>query len=845
MNLRIKVMRSPSRLISITVLATLIALVMLIAQTTVSATTPQSASNDGLWQEIAESDFQLQGERLIVPEAYRTLSLNLANLQAILAQETAVITLPLPNGEFSRFEVSETAVMHPELAAQFPEIKTYAGDGLDDPSATVRLDITPKGFHGMILSTGDTVYIDPYSRQDTSHYITYYRQDLVNPHEGFIKHEPLGDASEIEALVETMKAGGGIPSGDELRTYRLVVAATGEYTQYHGGTVPLAMAEIVTAVNRVVGIYIRDTAVSMQLVPNNDLVVYTDGNTDPYTNNSGGAMLGENQANLDAVIGDANYDIGHVFSTGGGGIASLGVPCRSGLKARGVTGLPNPTGDPFYVDYVAHEMGHQYGGNHTFNGTEGACSGGNRNGSTAYEPGSGTTIMAYAGICGSQDIQSNSDDHFHTGSIDEIRAYTTTGAGNNCPVITNTANQPPVVDAGQDYTIPIDTPFALSGSATDPNGDSLTYNWEQFDVGPAGHPDSPSGNAPLFRSFSSVVTSTRIFPQISDIVDNVHTIGELLPSYGRNMVFHLTVRDNRTEAGGVNKDDMGITVADVAGPFLVTEPNTAVSWNVGFPEIVTWDVANTDQAPVSCAQVDIRLSLDGGYTYPVLVETNRPNDGSEEVIVPNNPTTQARIKVQCSDNIFFDISDENFTIILGPADFFVSATPDTVSECVPADAVYNITVGSVQGYNQNVSLSSVGQPNPPDLVSFSANNQAAPYTSTMTVGTVGAMGGSYDIDIVGTGPTTTHTTTVQLNLCAPEIDVDPDSLSSSQRTDIVVTHTLTISNVGSGTLDWSVFEYPSSTFMDTLTLETYPETDESASALPQPICKHYSKTESL
>jgi len=704
--------RFPIRLALMGILILLITVVVLLSQTTVAAVTPQTVSEDGLWQEVAETDLQIQGERWIVPEKYRTLRLHLADLQTVLAQAGAqtdvIIALPLPDGTFGRFQVRETAVMHPQLAAKFPEIKTYAGTGLDDTGATARLDITPAGFHGLILTAGGTVYIDPYSRQDIAYYISYYRHDLANPHEGFVQHEPLGDPAEIEALVEALRAGGGnIPSGDELRTYRLVVAATGEYTQYHGGTVPDAMAAIVTAVNRVVGIYIRDTAINMQLVANNDLVVYTDGTTDPYTNNSGGLMLDENQDNLDMEIGNANYDIGHVFSTGGGGVATLGVPCETGFKARGVTGLSNPIGDPFYVDYVAHEMGHQYGANHTFNGNAGSCFGGQWHGSTAYEPGSGTTIMAYAGICGAQDIQPNSDDHFHTGSIDEIRAYTVAGFGNSCPVITDTANLPPTVNAGPDYTIPLNTPFTLSGSASDPNGDPLTYNWEQFDVGPTGHPDSPSGNAPLFRSFSSVLTSTRTFPQISDIVNNVHTLGELLPGYGRNMQFRLTVRDNQTAAGGVNVDEMDITVTAGAGPFLVTAPNTAVTWNSGQSETVTWDVANTDQAPVNCAEVDIRLSLDGGYTYPLLVEAGRPNDGSEAITVPDTPTTQARIKVMCSDNIFFDISDNDFTIVTGPTSLHLTKSVDALPEPVPGDLLQYTIVISNTGVTSTAIITDV------------------------------------------------------------------------------------------------------------------------------------------
>jgi uncharacterized repeat protein (TIGR01451 family) len=427
-----------------------------------------------------------------------------------------------------------------------------------------------------------------------------------------------------------------------------------------------ALAEIVTAMNRVNGIYERDVAVRMELIANNDLIVYTNGATDPYTNNNGFLMLGENQANIDAVIGTANYDIGHVFSTGGGGVASLGVPCRTGLKARGVTGLPNPIGDPFYVDYVAHEIGHQYGANHTFNGNAGSCAG-NRNGSTAWEPGSGTTIMAYAGICGSQNTQNFSDDHFHTGSIDEIRTYTVLGSGNSCAVITTTGNSPPVVDGGSDYTIPLDTPFTLTGSATDPESDPLTYNWEQFDVGPAGDPNNPVGNAPLFRSFSSLATPSRTFPQISDIVNNTQTIGEILPFYARGMTFRFTVRDNNVapSAGGVDSDEVEVTVSGNAGPFLVTDPNTPETWSTGTVETVAWDVAGSDQAPVSCAAVDLHLSTDGGYTYPITLASGVQNDGSEMVLVPTELTTSARVQVSCADNIFFDISDANFTIEVG------------------------------------------------------------------------------------------------------------------------------------------------------------------------------------
>ena len=270
-------------------------------------------------------------------------------------------------------------------------------------------------------------------------------------------------------------------------------------------------------------------------------------------------LINENQSTCDGIIGSNNYDIGHNFSTGGGGLASLGVPCRNGSKARGVTGLSFPVGDPFYIDYVAHEMGHQFGAGHTFNGNSGSCSG-NRNGPTAYEPGSATTIMGYAGICGSQNTQSNSDDYFHAISLDQIIFYITEAQGNNCPTKTPLLNDPPTADAGADYIIPANTPFKLTGEGTDPNGDAITFCWEQFDLGPAGAPNSPTGDAPIFRSFEPVPTPIRYFPQLSDLVNNAQTIGEILPSYDRTMTFRLTVRDNRFGGGCIADDENQVVV---------------------------------------------------------------------------------------------------------------------------------------------------------------------------------------------------------------------------------------------------------------------------------------------
>jgi uncharacterized repeat protein (TIGR01451 family) len=633
-----------------------------------------------LWYDVDEELISTIYPRNLEPDAYRALRVALGNLQDLLSGAPLeftpesyitdrILVLPLPNGADERFRIFRSPVMAPTLAAKYSDIQTFTAIGVDDPLAYGRLDLTPAGFHAMILSPSGTFFIDPYSRENDGYYISYYKQEYSLPEgQKFIELGPEGDPVYYEPVSV-------LQVGENLRTYRLALATTGEYSIFHGGTVPSVMAELVTAVNRVTGIYEREAAVRMELIANNDLLIFLDPNTDPYTNDSGSTMLTQNQTTIDNVIGSANYDIGHVFSTGGGGIARLRAVCDNSAKARGVTGLPSPVNDPFYVDYVAHEMGHQYGGNHTFNGNAGSCAG-NRWGPAAYEPGSGTTIMAYAGICGDQNIQSNSDDYFHTKSFDEIIAYTTSGNGSLCGSVTSTSNSPPTSDAGTGgFTIPMQTPFTLTGSALDPDSDPMTYNWEEYDLGPAGAPDSPSGNAPIFRSFPSKSVPIRIFPQISDIVNNTHTIGEILPTYARNLTFRLTARDNHVypSAGGVSYDTISFAVTDEAGPFRVLEPNTAVEWVAGTPEIVTWDVANSDASPVSCSEVDIMLSTDGGYTYPTAVLTAVPNDGSQGIIVPEMPSSSTRILVRCSDSIFFDISDEDFSIVELPPFAYLEA----------------------------------------------------------------------------------------------------------------------------------------------------------------------------
>lgn len=648
---------------------------------------------ENLWTDKQETEIVPAGERVIIPHTYRTVTLNRSLLTNLLnqapmevpnfiSQETIEIELPMPDGSMQKFAFVESPVMTPELSARFPEIKTYLAKGITDPYAACRFDYTLQGFHAMILSPNGRVFIDPYSKGDIDNYISYYSRDYVKETALFDCELLLDESrqSEFDYLKENKLL---TPTGPQLRTYRLAVATTGEYSTYHGGNVSSVMSAVVTTVNRVVGVYETDLAVRMVLVPNNDTLIFLNAATDPYTNNDGFAMLAQNQTTIDARIGATNYDIGHVFSTGGGGVAYLGVVCVNGSKARGVTGSPQPIGDPFDIDYVAHEMGHQFGGNHSFNGNAGACSGGNRNASTAYEPGSGSTIMAYAGICSPQNLQNNSDPYFHVVNFDEIVSYTNFGSGNSCAVITNTGNSAPTVTvpAGGFY-IPKSTPFALTGSATDPDGDALTYSWEEFDLGPAGHPNSPSGNAPVFRVFNPTPSPTRTFPKLSSLLSNTQVMGEILPSYARTLTFRLVARDNRPAGGGVNYAQMQFQVDGNSGPFVVTSPNTNISWPGLSAQTVTWNVANTNVTPVNCSNVNILLSVDGGQTYPFVLASNTPNDGSETVILPDNQTNTARIKVEAVGNIFFDISNVNFTIAAAIPVELASFTATSIDEGV-------------------------------------------------------------------------------------------------------------------------------------------------------------------
>jgi hypothetical protein len=614
-------------------------------------------------QPLEATSASLNGTKRIHATNYQLYTINVpalaSELNGITYREGQLngfigkMSFPHPDGSFHEYTVKRNKTLHPKLNEQFPEIMTLDCYATDGSGAYGKWDITPQGFHAMIFIPGQsTVFIDPYIVGNSTIYIAYHKKDFTTTKKRDC--DVVESKSNFDQLDYTEKLSFGTC---DLRTYRLAVAATGEYTTFHGGTVALAQAAQATTMNRVNGVYEKDIAITMVIVPNNNSIVYTSTGADPYTNGTPGTMINQNQTNCDNVIGSANYDIGHVFGTNSGGLAGLGVVCTGGQKARGVTGSSAPIGDPFDIDYVAHEMGHQFGGNHTQNNNCNSVSAARR------EPGSASTIMGYAGIC-APNVQNNSDDYFHGYNLGEISTEILSN-GHQCEVLTPLNNTPPTISTTNGgFSVPISTPFILTGTATDPDGDILTYLWEQMDNEQSTQPPvATATGGPNFRSFDPSTNPSRYFPNLASLASNGPYTWEVLPSVSRVMDFRLTVRDNHAVGSCNAYTDVTVTTVAAAGPFVVTYPtNTGITWGSGSTQTVTWNVANTTASPINCANVSIRLSLDGGVTYPIVLVASTPNDGSQSVLVPNASTTTARIMIMSQAETFFDISNNNFAI---------------------------------------------------------------------------------------------------------------------------------------------------------------------------------------
>ncbi|WP_158975379.1 reprolysin-like metallopeptidase [Cellulophaga sp. L1A9] len=663
-------------------------------------------SQDVFWQETSANASNVSGklQKLSILKA-KTFTLNDLDFKANLEKKVSakgnyVLYFPGENGELIAFDVQESSVMAPELAKKYPNIKSYRGVGSSDRSKNIRFSVSPKGVQSMMVDkkSSEATFMQ---KLDGDDYILYTR-----------KSDDVVDANFICETKELSLSSKGASTArlvedQVLRKYKVAVSATGEYTAYHGGTKADALAAINATLTRINMVFETDLGVTLELVANTDSVIYTSATTDPYTGN----LNTQAQNTFTSVIGAANYDIGHLFNedSNGGDAGFIGSVCKDAQKGSAYSSGTTPEGDLFDLDFVAHEMGHQLGANHTWSfeseGTQ-----------VQAEPGSGSTIMGYAGISGVNNVAANGQDYFHYYSIKQISEnLATTSCATEIPIL----DVPPVIVGVSDYTIPIGTPFVLAGNASDADAaDVLTYAWEQIDDGVVTSatfgPTNPSGA--MFRSQRPSVDSSRYFPKLSSVISGdltqsnptVNSAWETLSTIERDLNFALTVRDNASGGGQVVSDLIQVNVVESAGPFQVLSQNVATSYEAGSSQEILWDVSNTTNSSVNAQFVDILLSTDGGLTFATTLAEDVVNDGSYAVLLPNVVTTQARIMVKASANVFFAVNDANFsitssTIVLNFAalDYFI---------CQPLDLVIPFVYEANSGFAETATFSVSGLP---------------------------------------------------------------------------------------------------------------------------------------
>ncbi|ARN70505.1 hypothetical protein BST91_01940 [Nonlabens tegetincola] len=731
------------------------------------------SAQSSMWQSIDTSELPVISEqdRPIKPLKFDLIQVDASILSQYLTsapdrfdgRNGIIVDLPVSEGKFESFEVFNSGSLSKGFANQYPNIQSFIGKGIDNPKNVIYFTITSKGFHGVIRGEKIT-YIDPYSKSTPNIVMIYDRNNLTRSDqevfdchvEDTLSKETI-DAFESSTISKAFR-------DRVFRTYRIAIAATGEYTAYHddgnagnGDAVADALAGIAVTLTRVNSVFEQEMSIRFTLVANNSAIVFTNAGTDPYDNYSGGQMIGANTNAINSRIGSTAYDIGHVFSTGGGGIASA-VRC-SGSKAQGVTGIVTPEFDPFDIDYVSHEIGHQFGASHTFyNG----CFGGSPS-SAPVETGSASTIMGYAGIC-APNVQDNSDAYFHLISL--FQMHNELGS-DTCELEQDlnglNASAPNSVSL-TNKTIPRNTPFKLTGISTqapDP-GETYTYNWEQLDngynaggyTGATQPPLSSNNRGPVFRTLFPTTSPTRYFPNLNDLVNNVDPTWETLPNVQREMRFFCTIRDNNINGG--QSDFAGVTLTvGASAAFSVSSPNTGSElWYEGENVNITWNEAGTNNTTYA-TQVNILLSTDGGYTYPITLASNVNNDGSQIVNIPTGvKTTQARIMIEAVDNYFFDISNQNFEIKEGT--FELNLANDTVSSCSPSDAVFSFDYVPAPGFSETATFSTNNLPANLN-VNFTPASTSATGTIQATISnTAGVDAGRYEFDLI----TTTSSATI-------------------------------------------------------------------------------------
>lgn len=626
------------------------------------------------------------------------------------------LILPDRQGKKIRFSIKETPILQERLAKKYPNIKTYTGKGIDNPNIKTKITIGSDGLHFLIsYSNKESLYIDPYTK-DNKTFISYRKSDIENH-----KNQPqckITNKNKFKSdRTDSDRSKKKNNSDGILRTFKIAIASTGEYSQFHLTNQNISSnasdndkkAAVLSAMNttmaRVNQIYERDLSVRMIIVNDNDKLIFLDPQTDNLDNDDADTLIDQSQVVCDSNIGSANYDIGHTFSTGAGGLAGVGVICSSSRKAEGVTGQSEPINDPYDIDFVAHEIGHQFGASHTFNNS---CTG-NRSSANAVEPGSGSTIMAYAGIC-SPNIQNNSDAYFHSISIEQM--WNTILSNGSCAIETNTNNTPPTANAGNNVSIPKSTPFILKGIGTDTEGSSgLTYNWEQIDTEIATMPPlATNSGGPLFRSLPSTNVPYRYFPSFETVLNGSSSnTWEVLPSVPREMNFSLTVRDNNSGAGAFARDDIKVSVVD-APPFTIEDQNYWAQNNV---RTINWVVAQTNTSPINCQKVNIKLSTNGGTSFDIDLATNIDNDGAETIMLPASvpDTDEAILMIEAADNIFYNITSK-FLINSTPTYVLKNNTGDAaICNTATSSFTFDINYIAINGFDETVNLSVSNAPN--------------------------------------------------------------------------------------------------------------------------------------
>ena len=746
----------------------------------------------GLWikKNILEKNTSLTFEKKSTPKEFNVYDLNIALLKKSLINipkrknelKNSSVILSFPNGagEFEKYEIFEASIMEESLQKKYPNIRSFIGIGINNSNSTIRFSLTDLGLNAMVFQNSkEATFIDPYTKNKES-YLVYKKSDLTESSDLFqCKFDDL-NSNFTKANVSVSSKPNNANDG-KLRTFRLAVATTGEYSQFHltqQGIEPTATVEvkksavlsaIVTTMTRVNAIFERDVALTMELIANNTSIIFLDELTDGFTNDDSEKLINESQTVIDAAIGLENYDIGHTFSTGGGGLAQLASPCTNN-KAKGITGDSEPIGSSYDIDYVAHEMGHQFGAHHTFNSEAGSCGNNNKSFFTAVEPGSGSTIMAYAGLCSPDNIKGLSDEYFHLVSIKEMWANIN-GGNSTCGAISVTNNNAPVIEPLINYTIPVSTPFALTAIATDIDGDLLTYTWEQLDTESTTYPlVSTATGGPAFRSLSPSSSSMRYFPAQSTVLaGKLSSVWEVLPSVARTMKFGVNVRDNHQGGGQTASEETLVTFIEDQGAFYITSQNTPETLDAGTSTLITWEVANTNLAPINCAKVNILLSNDGGLTFPIKLAENIDNNGSYEIVLPNiTANNTVRIKVESVGNIFYAVNSANLSI--QSSEFIMTFESYSNDICAPTNAIFNFTYNTFLNFSKETSFSASGFPEGA-TVTFNPSSATTDGTAVQMIisGISNSSIGFYNISVVGTSESIIKTTKTALNVYSPQL----------------------------------------------------------------------------